>query len=174
VRHGFSEGEWLALMDADLPERSSTALMRHVAHCEECAELLECARRWERKLARELEQISDALGPSEERLEELLAKALARVAEQRPARWQREESAQLAIATALLRQILEPLLGVRTTNEVMDLAALHSSSSAQPEIRPETWPLFIRRLGSSVGNLCGSNTERLVGCIGRSAGLEIQ
>jgi anti-sigma factor RsiW len=173
VQHGFTDSEWLALMDGNLPERSRARLMRHVASCEDCAAFLDRAREWESRIAVETKKISQALSLSEERLAELLAVTLALIREERFARFRRGETTQLAGATALLGTLLEPLLGPQITQRVIDQAAARSSASAVPEIQADTWRVFIQDLGFTVGSLCGLNTERLIDCVGRSIAAEI-
>jgi hypothetical protein len=170
MQHGFSEHDWLAFLECSVPDESSS-LARHLSECPECAQLLSRTRAWESRIIAETQTISERLSLPDKEIEELLNATLGRISRERSL--QADSSGRLCLhgAIVLLGRLLEPLLGLRASHKLIDLAIRRSSLST--DLEAQSWPIFIDNLRHSAGSLCGASTERLIGRIGALMAAEV-
>ena len=159
--HGISEAEWLRFVDDTLEPERQRSIQAHLRICTDCANLASELTAWRESLIEEGERLREACRLSDEAMDSLLERSLARIRSAEPEYLRSGSGWTVAEGITVLRFLIEPICGPGMARTTIDLAVRRSADEGSRVTR-RNWRLFVGNLSDATALICGLAAGRLV------------
>jgi hypothetical protein len=149
------DGQWTDYLDESLSYRERQDLESHLRGCINCQSQLDVLRQVDQRLRIECGLIQQAIQPSEEAQERVLAALRLTTPKGVHERLWR------------VRWVLALLCGSNTATRIIQAAESHTDVSAAAKPSEQKWLLFLRRLAFLTTEVCGCSAGDLILAVGK-------